>query len=477
MSYRQTKNSSLSSTKGFRLGLQPAPAWMAILGLILFLALGFLAHVGRLLILPFPVGSVAVGVFLYRRYPIFYVSFTWWIWFLGALVRRIIDYQSGHLTAGPWILTPLLVTSISFATLVRHLPKSHKEGSLPLILCVGTVFYGFLIGLIQNEVSLTIIMDFLSWLTPILFCFHLFVNWRDYPSYRQNIQRTFLWGVLVMGVYGIVQYVVAPDWDRFWLIESKAISFGTPEPFGIRVSSSVNSPQDFAAIMMAGLLLLFANQGVWRFPSAAAGYLSFLLSLARSAWLSWSAGLLMFITSVNARLQMRLIVSIMVAAVFVVPLVNVEPFSTIIHDRVESLFSVKNDFSYQERVRGYNAFVGQAIAEFIGKGMRPRIGSVNSFVIGDNGLLLTLLTFGWFGTIPYFLGLVLLLFKLFQNSELRFDPIASVSRAISLGILAQISLTTIFTGGMGMVLWGFLGIALAAQKYYSYQKAERIKGI
>jgi hypothetical protein len=320
-------------------------------------------------------------------------------------------------------------------------------------------------------------MDFLSWLTPILFCFHLFVNWRDYPSYRQNIQRTFLWGVLVMGLYGIVQYVVAPDWDRFWLIATKSVSFGTPEPFGIRVCSSVNSPQDFAAIMMAGLLLLFANQGFWRFPSAAAGYLSFLLSLARSAWLSWLAGLLIFITSVNARLQMRLIISIMVAAVFVVPLVNVEPFSTIIHDRVESIVSVKDDFSYQERVRGYNAFVGQAIAEFIGKGMRPRIGSVNSFVIGDNGLLLTLLTFGWFGTIPYFVGLVLLFFKLFQNSELRFDSVASVSRAISLGILAQISLTTIFSGGMGMVIWGFLGIALAGQKYYLAQKADRTKRI
>jgi hypothetical protein len=318
-------------------------------------------------------------------------------------------------------------------------------------------------------------MDFLSWLTPILFCFHLFVNWRDYPSYRQNIQRTFLWGVLVMGVYGIVQYLVAPDWDRFWLIESKAISFGTPEPLGIRVCSSVNSPQDFAAIMMAGLLLLFANQGIWRFPSAAAGYLSFLLSLARSAWLSWFAGLLIFITSVNARLQMRLIVSIMVASIFVVPLVNVEPFSTIIHARVESLFSVKDDFSYQERVKGYNVLVNQALSEFIGKGMRLKTGDIGSFGIGDNGILMTLLTFGWFGIMPYLGGVVLLLFKLFQNSKLRFDPIASASRAICIGILAQISLTTIFTGGIGMVFWGFLGIALAAQRYYFYQHTARLK--
>jgi hypothetical protein len=318
-------------------------------------------------------------------------------------------------------------------------------------------------------------MEFLGWLAPILFSFHLFVNWRDYPSYRQNIQRTFLWGVLVMGVYGIWQYVVAPEWDRFWLIATQNSSFGIPEPYGIRVSSSLNSPQDFAAIMMAGLLLLFTNQGIVRFPAAAVGYLTFLLSLARSAWLSWSMGLLIFISSVNARLQMRLIVSIIVVADFVVPLVNVEPFSTIIHDRIESLVNFKDDFSYQERVKGYNEMVSYAVSEFIGKGMRAKIGMVGTFVIGDNGILLTLLTFGWFGTIPYSVGLVLLLFKLFQNSESRLDPFASVSRAISLGILAQISLSTIFIGGMGMILWGFLGIALAAQRYYFYQHTARLK--
>ncbi|MCG8363360.1 MAG: O-antigen ligase domain-containing protein, partial [Pseudanabaenales cyanobacterium] len=71
------------------------------MGLVLFLALGFLIGAGRFLVLLFPLGSIVVGVFLYRRYPIFYVGFTWWLWFLGPLVRRLIDYQSGHLTYGP----------------------------------------------------------------------------------------------------------------------------------------------------------------------------------------------------------------------------------------------------------------------------------------------------------------------------------------------------------------------------------------
>jgi hypothetical protein len=96
-----------------------------------------------------------------------------------------------------------------------------------------------LVGLINNP-PLAVARAFLEWLTPILFGFHLFIHWRHYPSYRQNIQRIFLWGVLVMGVYGVLQYLVAPEWDRFWLINVKA--FGSAEPLAIRVFSTVNSP-------------------------------------------------------------------------------------------------------------------------------------------------------------------------------------------------------------------------------------------
>jgi len=163
---------------------------------VLVIALGLLAGAGRFLVLVFPAGSLAVGVFLYVRYPILYVGFTWWMWFLAPFVRRLIDFQSGYTTPGSWNTAPLLVTSICFATLVQQLPKSRKQGSLPFILSLGSVFYGFLSLLIQRPINLKAITILLGWSVPILFSFHLFTNWRDYPSYRQNIQRTFLWGVL-----------------------------------------------------------------------------------------------------------------------------------------------------------------------------------------------------------------------------------------------------------------------------------------
>ena len=469
--------SSSTKSKSFFLDLQPALAWTAILGLILFSALCILVHAGRLLNLAFPLGTFAVGVFLYLRYPILYLGFTWWVWFLTPWVRRLIDYQSGWTDPSPVLLSPLLVTSVSFVTLVRHLPRSYHQGGLPFILCFVGVFYGSLVGLIYNSTT-TVLQQTLGWLTPILFGFHLFVNWRDYPAYRQNIQRTFLWGVLVMGIYGVLQYLLAPEWDRFWMINSLTHrgldSIGNPEPLGIRVFSTMNAPQVFAAIMIAGLLLLFSNQGQLRFPAAGAGYLAFLLSSARSAWLSWLVGLLIFIPSLKAHLQMRLIISILVAAVFVLPLTTIEPFSTAIMPRIESLSNSQDDVSYKARSEGYSRLLGLALSEFMGKGLGVSIED-SSIGAADSTILPLFLSLGWFGTIPYLSGMVLVFFKLFQNSESHFDSFASAARAIALGTFAQVGLNVVTAGAIGMVLWGFLGIGMAAQKYSSHQRTAGLK--
>lgn len=466
---------SSSSTNSFFLDLQPALAWTAILGLILFSALCILVHAGRILNLAFPLGTFAVGVFLYLRYPILYLGFTWWVWFLTPWVRRLIDYQSGWTDPSPVLLAPSLVTFVTLATFVRHLPKSYHQGGLPFILCFGGVFYSFFVGIIKNSTT-EALLGLLGWLSPILLGFHLFVNWRDYPKLSQNIQRTFLWGVLVMGTYGVLQYLLAPEWDKFWmsnaLVYKGLNSIGTPEPLGIRVFSTMNAPQPFAGVLMPGLLLLFSSQGNLRFPAAGAGYLAFLLSSARSAWLSWLVGLLIFMPSLKAHLQMRLIISIMVAAVFVLPLTTIEPFSTAIMPRLESLSNTQDDVSYKARSEGYNKLLGLALSEFLGKGMGSKIEDNNNTGLGsnDSGILSMLFSLGWFGTIPYLSGIVLLFFKLFQSSEGHFDSFVSAARAIALGTFSQISLNVVMTGSLGVVLWGFLGIGMAAHKYYWYQR-------
>ena len=452
------------------LRFRPALAWTSILGLVLIVALAILAGVGSLLRLLYPAGVTAVGLLLYLRYPLLYIGFTWWVWFLTPLVRRLIDQQSGWQDPSLVLLAPPLVTLISAVTLVRHLPRAHRQGGLPFLLCFGSVFYGFLIGAVQNPLAGTIVA-LLNWLPPLLFGFHLFVHWQQYPVYRYTIQRTFLWGVLVMGGYGVWQYLVAPEWDRFWLTNAVDTNvFGYAEPLGIRVWSTMNSPQPFAAVMMAGLILLLSNRESLKFAATGVGYLSFLLSLARSGWLSWVAGLMLYMPSLKSHLQVRLLITLMSMALVVVPLASMEPLASEIAPRLESLSNTQEDGSYQARLEGYNELLGEAFTEGIGRGLGV---VVESEYLGshDSGILTMLFSLGWMGTIPYATGMFLIFFQLFQGAEVQFDTFASAARAIAFGIFAQIGLNVSMVGVVGMVLWGFLGAGLAASRYYAHRSA------
>ncbi|MGF1492534.1 MAG: O-antigen ligase domain-containing protein [Microcoleaceae cyanobacterium] len=436
-------------------------AWIALGSYAAFLSFFLLIGAGKLLIPVFPLGGLLVGGFLYFRYPLHYASFTWWMWFLSGFIRRVIDYQSGYLTPGPWTLTPLLVTLISGLTFARQLTKAHRQGGFPFILCCVSLCYGFLIGLIYNPVNRAT-LQFLFWLAPVLFGFHLFVNWRDYPRYRQNIQQTFLWGTLVMGLYGVWQFLVAPEWERFFLRNIDSYSFGQPQPLGIRVFSTMNSPQTFANALEAGLIILLTVEGILPYFTAGLGFLTFLLSRARAAWLGWFVGMATFVPSLKPQLQMRIVVSILLASLIIVPVTQIEPFATTIQARLESFSNIENDTSLEARSEGYSQSLDLALSETVGQGM----GNSAGFLGNDSGILKVLFSLGWFGAIPYTLGLLLLFLTVFQSSRIGSDALASAARGIALGTFAQIGFNPVLEGAIGMMLWGFLGLSLAAHKYY-----------
>jgi len=459
--------------KSFNINLQPAQAWTAILGLVVFTALCILANAGGILRLVFPAGSFVVGLFLYFRYPILYIGFTWWLWFLTPWVRRLVDLQSGWVDPSPILLAPPVVTLISFVSFLRYFPQAYYQGGLPFIISFLAVTYAFFVGLIKTNPT-TAMLACLNWLTPIAFGFHFFINWRLYPQISQNIQRTFLWGVLVTGSYGLWQYLVAPEWDKFWLINTGAESFGIPEPLGIRVFSTMNSPQPFAVVIMAGLLILFSGKTALNFASAAVGYLSFLLSSARAVWLGWLVGLFLLSSSLKPQLQMRLIISLLVIVILVVPLANIEPFSTVIAPRLESFSNTDNDVSYNERAERYEKFLGLALSQIIGGGLGGNAALGPNI---DSGILDIFYSFGWFGALPYLTGIILLIFSLLQYPEVRFDPFMNAARVISIGVFAQIGLNGATAGLFGVILWGFMGITVAAHKYYLHQKNTPVKSV
>ena len=445
---------------------KPALPWILILGFALTSLACILAGAGQILNFFFPAGAFAIAIFLYFRYPILYMGFCWWICFLTALVRRLADYRGGFTNPSPILLSPFLVILVTIVTLYQNLPKTYREGGLLFVLSFVAVFYGFMVGISIGS-PFRVVQGTLQWLTPVLLGFHLFSRWRYYPEYQQNIQRTFVWGVLVMGIYGIFQYLVAPAWDRFWLVKVEMLTAGIPEPLGIRVWSTMNGPLVFGVTIMAGLLLLFNYRGFLSLPASIAGYLAFLLSLVRTAWAGWFVGLFTLFFSLKSSLKIRLIIIFVVMAVCIISLTNIEPFSEVINARFDSFSNIENDGSAVARKETYSQLLIPALTSFFGYGIgnMPNLG----FPL-DSTILTMLFSVGWFGTIFYMGGWILLSLKLFRGSEIGADTVASTARAVVASAFFMLFFTpAIFAGILGVVMWGFLGMGMAAQKYYRHQ--------
>ena len=457
-----------SPSKKVSLGLEPTLAWIAILGFALITMLGVMAGAGNIMNLLVPAVSVAVAVFLYFRAPLLYTGFTWWMWFLAPFVRRVSDFRGGFTDPSPMLLAPYAVCLVSFITLVQYLPKAHRIGGLPFVLSAAAVIYGFLIGMI-NRSPFVVVRETMDWLAPVAFGFHLFVQWRDYPNFRQNLQRVFLWGVLIMGVYGVIQFMALPDWDRLWLFESNMVTAaGRPDKSGgMRVWSTMQSGEPFAAFMAAALLLILTSSSTLSIPASIAGYLTFLLAMVRSAWIGWFAGMLTLLGSLKVKFQIRLLIMAIVLAISVVPLATTEPFSEKITGRLESLSNVQQDNSAKGRQSDFQESIVLALASGIGQG----IGGGTR----DSAILSTLFDLGWLGTLLYIGGLVPLIVRLFLMPISHIDPFIGAARAVVASVLVRIPVNGTFVGVSGVVLWTFIGLSMAASRYYEQKHRSKFE--
>jgi hypothetical protein len=450
------------------LGLEPAAAWAIILVFVLFTSMCIFAHLGSVLRFAYPSGALIVAFLLHQKYPVLYLGFSLWLWFLTPFISRVSDFYAGQFDETRLVLlAPYLAVLVILPPLLQQLPKLYKGDLLPYGLVLIGIAYSFCIGAISGSLF-SVAKTGLDWLIPVLFSFYLASHWSNYPEYQQNIQRVFFWGVLVTGVYGIIQYTSMPSWDTFWLsavIEKGASSFGNVDKQEVRLFSTMNSPGPFAVWMMAGLLMMLSGQGtrgILQIPASIAGYLSFMLTLVRSAWGGWMFGLVALMTSLSPKFQLRLVLIVFVLGLAVVPLTTMEPFAQTINDRLETLSNLDGDASARDRRTTYQVLFSQALSSLIGDGtgIRPTY---------DSAILDLLFTFGWLGMVFYGGGMVLLLFQVFRGSKGRSDAFISTIRAIVLAMCLQLVFGNVLARESGIIFWGFVGLGVAAQKYHDHQ--------
>jgi hypothetical protein len=441
------------------------PAWIILIGFIIFTILGILGAANFLRI-GFPIGSLAVGVFLYQRNPLLYISFTWWLFFLTPLVRRLVDFRSGFQAEALILAAPFLVTAITIPRFIQYALRSYpyRQEALPFVLVLSAICYGFLIGLVNLGLDFKIMRTLIEWITPVSFGFFVFSNWRDYPSYKKVIQKTFFWGTLLMGIYGLVQFVSMPPWDSYWqekVAEVTGYANAQASEFGSAIWSTTNTNGTLAMFLMPGILLLFNSKSPLSTLTIVIGCLAILLTNARTSWILSLLALLILMGSLRSSLQIRIILITSLVVLLTFPIANIQPFSGMINSRLTSLSNVKEDTSANARTWQYESFFKEGLFEPIGSG----ISSINH---PDSGIINLIGEMGWLGSLPFLGGLILLFYNLFHYSKESHDVFMLVARAVSFSIVISPS-GNMFTAQPAFIIWFFASISLAGYTYHRCQ--------
>ena len=434
----------------------------------ILLAALWLAGGGSLLRLAIPAMATFFALILYLRYPILYVQYSLWVWFLAPLVRRVVDWHFGWANPNFILLSPLLVSGIAGLAFLRKDSKAWSDIPPAFVLSCAAILYGFVVGMVLHlRPSAEIAYGLLNWLCPLIFGFHFYLNWTFYEQHSAAILRAFLWGVLIMGIYGVFQFLAPAEWDRFWLnsliAEGTGASVGQPESLLVRVWSTMNAPGPFANTMMVGLLLLFTVRSRLKLPAAVAGYVAFLLSSVRTAWLSWVVGLVWILTSTKPRVIARILISLALLVVCLLPFVSDPRLAPVVTDRLTTFTDLGHDSSFNDREQMYRVLINDALHNPVGTGLKNEETSHGAAV--DSGLLVLVFSLGWFGSLLLLAGTALLFLMRQGPRGSGRDEFSNAAMAVMIALLAQLVGGNIFVGVNGAMFWMFAGTFLAAGRY------------
>lgn len=419
----------------------------------------------------FPAMSLVTATYLFSRKPKLYVMFTWWIWLLTPLVRRMVDHEAGWSSLSPVMLTPYLVAGLTLISLLERAPQMAGIRLAGFGFALVGIVWAYVIGA-GTAGTTAATYGLLTWLVPVAFGFHLATSWQRYDGLARATETVFRQGLIVLGAYGLIQFALMPAWDAFWMRHSGMSSIGQPAPFQVRIFGPLNSPVVYAAYLMAGLVVTFATRRLTSQVLSLPAWLAFLLSQVRSAWLGCIIGLFMVLARMSRRQALKLIAAAAFLVLAILPFLRITEVQEVALPRLMSLFAIEQDTSFRARTTLYRESLEAALGSTVGDGIGStnlatkltNNGQLGEFGVIDSGILEIMFVFGWPGTLLYGGGITLLLVTVFTKAARPGDRFEAAARAVTVGILAQIVFLNPLGGAVGMLFWSFLGLVIAGQR-------------
>lgn len=427
----------------------------------------YVAHLAGPARLAYPAANFLLAAYLYARRSPWYFAQCLLLFCFAPFVRRLVDEQAGFDPSNPVLLTPYLCCLLSSAGFLSSWwarPSRYLTPILVLLLCI---LYGMAVAMLEGRVFASV-LDAVKWSIGPLFAACLFAEYKRQPGIRRAVEGSLVWAGTAAGAYGIAQYIHPASWDVLWVqgvAQLGMTSLGNPDPFSLRVFSTMNSPGSFAMLMCAGIVIALKR----RIPVTVLGVtlmgMGLALSQYRTVWAATAIAILLVFVSRPRTVRLGKLlalagIGVVLSAGAVIPQIRES-----IANRAASLTDLKGDESFNSRLDQYRSLFDGDQGLIAGEGLAisgasRRLDQQQRIVI-DSGIIEIARALGVLAGTAFLLALFALIAPLFGGVSASL-PEVWFDRAIVVATFVQLPMGSVHMGELGFFAWVFLGLGLAA---------------
>ena len=420
-----------------------------------------------------PIFAVVFGWALLRNSRADYIRFTLWLWFLTPLIRRLVDFRSGGDVHSLILVTPYLASCVPLYEIISGGHAVFDRRSFPLLSMTAAVLLGLPIGL-ANFGAPAAFQSFLTWIAPLCFALFLYQHRTHFPEMFRTFEQTMICGALVAAGYGVYQYFFLPGWDALWMENVDNPTFFKAVAMDVRVFSTMNGPQVLALFLSTGLLLALHSRDKIRYFASPVIALALVLTMARTAWMSFVFGLIYLVLRGGARLRLQVgVVAAIAVCLFGLALQD-QDVAAKVWQRFDTFKNVGHDESFNSRIEGHEALLVYLSDNPFGFGLggpadgseaAERKGNIkipsDLSVQNDSSIAAVMLSLGIFGSLLAGISFVMIAAAV-MRLEAAHGSSTEALKVLALVFLVEAPCETVVNGPCGFLTWAVLGLCLAA---------------
>lgn len=188
-----------------------------------------------------------------------------------SLVRRLAAGETAYLESDPLILLPLILTvGVTVVSWTRQ--RTDVRPDLARVLATFVIVGVAAAVVLRTAFSVNGLFFAGLIMVPLLLAIALSTG--RLPPLWPAISKVLPSLAIAAGIYGVVQFLILPSWDRSWMVSSGLTSIGAPFPLQVRVFGASESPGPYAVFMGIGLTFSLCLAVLARGPVRKSGWLA-----------------------------------------------------------------------------------------------------------------------------------------------------------------------------------------------------------